>query len=224
MTTHYHFQFADEKADLVTVTLRRNVKSRSTETAPDTLHQNCKFLWLQLMRRDLNYTPENIHSHAYAVKAKFLQENALTNVIHSDIFLLFNFKKILIATTDWKTVLSDIQIFLHNFPSRIVFAFLFENERVVAFFSCQSSQCLSQNEVSRSGEPGSFLELKSRNTEWPGHSSSEREWIAFTEVKAIPFWKPGRVGQETVKRPVNALSCQDHHTVPPKIRQGTDVG
>lgn len=90
----------------------------------------------------LNYTPENIHSHAYTVKAKFLQKNALTNVIHSAIFLLFNFKKILIATTDWKTALSDIQIFLRNFPSRIVFALRFENERVVAFF-CQSSQSLS---------------------------------------------------------------------------------
>lgn len=170
----------------------------------------------------LNYTPENMHSHAYTVKAKFLQKNALTNVIHSDIFL-FNFKKILIATTDWKTALSDIQIFLHNFPARIVFALRFENERVVAFF-CQSSQCLSPCEVSQSGEQGSFLELRSGSTEWSGHSSSEREWTAFTGAKAIPTWKPGRVRQETVKRPVNALSCQDHHTVPPKIRQRTDVG
>lgn len=115
-------------------------------------------------------------THTHTTKAKFFFTKEFPNVIiYSDILILINFKKlkkILIATTDWKAVLSPIHIFLHNFPSHVIFSLHFENE-IIAFFSFGASRVV--REVRQSGEQDASSEPESENMKQSGHVWEETE-------------------------------------------------
>lgn len=131
------------------------------------------------------------------------------------IFLFYFILKILIAVTDCTTVLSSIHISLYNLPSHIIVAFHLEDGMVIAF--CRAAWSLLGQPVCRAVQrPRAGVGARGR----PGHRLRGNGKLLWGQrARENQIRKPGRFGQETVKRPLDAWSCQDHHNARTKIRQ-----